>query len=73
MPNTYEGVRINADAGSGDGWLLARLSVHDPVIPVNFESRRVGGTKTAAQKLLAFAKNYEKLDISALTDFCENG
>ena len=73
VPNTYEGVRINADASSGDGWLLARLSVHDPVIPVNFESRSVGGAKTAAQKLLTFAKNYDKLDISALTDFCENG
>ena len=73
VPNTYEGVRINADENSGDGWLLARLSVHDPVIPVNFESRSVGGTKRAAQKLLTFAKNYDQLDISALTDFCENG
>ncbi len=73
VPNTYEGVRINADAGSGDGWLLARLSVHDPVIPVNLESRSVGGTRTAAQKLLAFARNYDGLDISALTEFCENG
>ncbi|HBL41582.1 MAG TPA: phosphomannomutase/phosphoglucomutase [Ruminococcaceae bacterium] len=73
VPNTYEGVRINADETCGDGWLLARLSVHDPVIPVNFESRSVGGTKAAAKRLLTFAKNYDKIDISALTDFCENG
>ena len=73
VPNTYEGVRINADADTGDGWLLARLSVHDPVIPVNFESRRIGGTKAAAKKLLTFVKRYDRLDFSALTEFCENG
>ncbi len=71
VPNTYEGVRINADADSGDGWLLARLSVHDPVIPVNFESRTAGGTLSAAKILLDFTKNYPELDCSALIDYCK--
>ena len=70
VPNTYEGVRINADSKSGDGWLLARLSVHDPVIPVNFESRSKGGTLTAAKILLDFTKNYPELDCSALEEYC---
>ncbi len=70
VPDTYEGVRINADAQSGDGWLLARLSVHDPVIPVNFESRTVGGTLAAAKLLLEFVKNYSDLDYSALEEYC---
>ena len=70
VPNTYEGVRINADSRSGDGWLLARLSVHDPVIPVNFESRSRGGTLAAAKILLAFAKKYPELDCSALEEYC---
>ena len=70
VPNTYEGVRINADSRSGDGWLLARLSVHDPVIPVNFESRSRGGTLVAAKILLAFAKKYPELDCSALEEYC---
>lgn len=70
VPDTYEGVRINADSKSGDGWLLARLSVHDPVIPVNFESRSKGGTLTAAKILLDFTKSYPGLDCSALEDYC---
>ena len=70
VPNTYEGVRINAASDSGDGWLLARLSVHDPVIPVNFESRSKGGTLAAAKILLGFAKNYPELDCSALEEYC---
>ena len=70
VPNTYEGVCINADSKSGDGWLLARLSVHDPVIPVNFESRSKGGTLTAAKILLDFTKNYPELDCSALEEYC---
>lgn len=70
VPNTYEGVRINADESCGNGWLLARLSVHDPVIPVNFESRTKGGTLAAAKLLLEFSKSYNELDISALEEFC---
>ncbi len=70
VPNTYEGVRINADSESGNGWLLARLSVHDPVIPVNFESRTPGGTIAAAKFLLGFAENYSDLDLSTLEEYC---
>ena len=71
VPNTHEGVRINANETSGDGWLLARLSVHDPVIPVNFESRSEGGTLNAAKILLDFVKNYAELDYSALEEYCK--
>ena len=55
---------------SGDGWLLARLSVHDPVIPVNFESRTAGGTLDAARLLLGFAEKYDGLDCTALAQYC---
>ncbi len=71
VPDTHEGVRINADFSSGDGWLLARLSVHDPVIPVNFESRTKGGALSAAKILLEFSKNYGELDLSALEEYCK--
>ncbi len=71
VPNTYEGVRINVDSASGNGWLLARLSVHDPVIPVNFESRSKGGTLGVAKILLEFAKKYPELDCSALEEYCK--
>jgi phosphomannomutase len=42
-PDNREGIRICADENHGDGWLLLRLSVHDPVMPLNVESRKVGG------------------------------
>ena len=42
LPN-YEGVRVNFDKAHGDGWLLIRKSLHDPVMPMNVESNRKGG------------------------------
>ncbi|MBQ2780814.1 MAG: phosphomannomutase/phosphoglucomutase [Clostridia bacterium] len=41
--DSREGVRISFGEDEGDGWLLLRLSVHDPVMPLNIESNRVGG------------------------------
>ena len=40
---SYEGVRVNFDKDHGEGWVLMRLSVHDPVLPINIESDQVGG------------------------------
>ncbi len=34
----YEGVRINVDGG----WFLLRLSVHDPILPLNLENDNAG-------------------------------
>ncbi len=36
-PN-YEGVRVNCDIDNGNGWILVRQSLHEPVIPINIES-----------------------------------
>lgn len=64
-PN-YEGVRINFDAGHGDGWCLLRKSLHDPIMPLNLESDSKGGTDIMASILRDFLKKYDALDISAL-------
>ena len=40
---SYEGVRVNFDDAHGAGWILMRLSVHDPVLPINIESDIEGG------------------------------
>lgn len=40
---SYEGVRVRFDKAHGDGWMLMRLSVHDPVLPINIESDIKGG------------------------------
>ncbi len=57
-PSNFEGVRVNV----GSGWFLLRLSLHDPLLPLNIESAEVGGTKTIAKELAKFIANYDKLE-----------
>ena len=67
--NNYEGVRVNLDEENGNGWFLLRLSLHDPLLPLNIESNSVGGAKIIASKLYEFIKNYDKLDFSSLENY----
>ncbi len=67
--DNYEGVRVNLSKENGDGWFLLRLSLHDPLLPLNIESNTVGGAKIIASKLYEFIKNYDKLDFSSLENF----
>ncbi|MCL2508135.1 MAG: phosphomannomutase/phosphoglucomutase [Oscillospiraceae bacterium] len=65
----YEGVRFSTDKNAGDGWILARLSVHDPVIVINAESNMTGGTEVMLRKFREFAGTFsaaDKLDLSGL-------
>lgn len=59
-----EGIRVSFDKENGDGWFLLRLSVHDPIMPLNIESDSVGGVKKIAVKLYDFLKNVQGLDVS---------
>jgi phosphomannomutase len=65
VPNNYEGVRVACTAEDEAGWCLLRLSLHDPVIPVNIESNVAGGVDRIEQRLLSFLKTQEYLDLSA--------
>jgi phosphomannomutase len=65
VPNNYEGVRVACTSESESGWFLLRLSLHDPVIPVNIESNVVGGVDRIKQQLLTFLKTQESLDLGA--------
>ncbi|MBR2615183.1 MAG: phosphomannomutase/phosphoglucomutase [Clostridia bacterium] len=67
--DSYEGVRIAFDRENGDGWFLLRLSVHDPVMPLNLESGIAGGTKVLAAKLASFLEGVAGLDIAPLKEF----
>lgn len=64
--DNYEGARVNYGKGGGDGWTLLRMSVHDPVMPINFESVASGGNKIMAEKLLKFLDRYEFLNTENL-------
>ena len=68
--DNYEGIRVRFDQENGNGWFLLRLSLHDPLMPLNIESDSIGGCKTIAQMLLPFLKQYRALDISPLIEFC---
>jgi len=70
-PSNYEGIRVNLDENRGNGWFLLRLSLHDPLLPLNIESNELGGTKKIAKELAAFIKDYDKLDSAPLLKFAE--
>ena len=57
-PN-YEGVRINYDIDGCRGWFLLRMSLHDPVMPLNIESDMEGGTEKALDAVRGFMKGYK--------------
>lgn len=60
-PSNYEGVRVDLDSAHGNGWFLLRLSLHDPLLPLNIESSEIGGAKKIAAELAGFIAGYDKL------------
>ena len=68
-PSNYEGIRISFPAGEGDGWFLLRMSLHDPIMPLNIESNTLGGNLVIAKKLHAFLGAYDGLNVDNLTKF----
>ena len=64
-----EGIRIFFDSAEADGWLLLRLSVHDPIMPLNIESDTTGGTKIIADEFYTFMSKFEELDLSPLKNY----
>ncbi|MEA5447532.1 phosphomannomutase/phosphoglucomutase [Leptolyngbya sp. CCNP1308] len=65
-PKNYEGVRVACQSLDENGWFLLRLSLHDPVLPLNIESNVSGGVAKIAQRLRDFFVPLAELDISAL-------
>ncbi len=65
VPNNYEGVRVNV----GQGWFLLRLSLHDPILPLNVESDEEGGLRPIVEELYDFLKEYEALDLAPVKAF----
>lgn len=53
-PDNREGLRVSFPKGDGDGWFLLRLSVHDPILPLNIESNTAGGVRKIKDKLAGF-------------------
>ena len=64
-PDNHEGIRISVN----NGWFLLRLSVHDPIMPLNIESDDENGCKPIAKIIYEFLKSYDKLDLSAIENY----
>lgn len=65
----YEGVRVNCDAEHGNGWLLLRKSLHEPIMPLNIESDSEGGTRMIAEALYGLIADEKTLDLTPIRDF----
>lgn len=52
QPN-YEGLRVSCTNTDENGWWLLRMSLHDPVMPLNIESNVEGGVEAIERKLKA--------------------
>jgi phosphomannomutase len=53
-PVNYEGIRVKCLNKDEKGWFLLRMSLHDPVMPLNIESDVEGGVKVIVKKLQQF-------------------
>ncbi|GLT68010.1 hypothetical protein SLA2020_402750 [Shorea laevis] len=66
-PVNYEGVRVS---GFG-GWFLLRLSLHDPVLPLNIEAPTNDDAVKLGLVVLAAVNEFPGLDTSALDKFVQ--
>ncbi len=65
--NNYEGIRVSCTANDENGWFLLRLSLHDPVMPLNIESNSKDGVVQIAKRLRSFFQSLDSLDSLDIT------
>ena len=63
---SYEGVRVRFDSEEVKGWALLRLSLHDPLMPLNIEGYREGDCDKILKILADLLSGFDKLDRSCL-------
>jgi phosphomannomutase len=64
--DSREGVRVSFADGERRGWFLLRLSVHDPIMPLNIESDVPGGAKKILSSLSVALGGAKGLDLAPL-------
>lgn len=69
VPNSYEGVRISCRDSKQKGWFLLRLSLHDPVLPLNIESEAAGGVKEITREIAAFLNTIENIEYWKIKEY----
>lgn len=63
-PVNYEGIRVS---GFG-GWFLLRLSLHDPVLPLNIEAQSEDDAVKLGLVVATTVKEFNALDTCALSN-----
>lgn len=62
QPN-FEGIRVRCTATNQQGWFLLRMSLHDPVMPLNIESEIEGGVDAIKSELGAILAAFQSLKL----------
>ena len=60
-PN-YEGVRISFADEEVHGWLLIRMSLHDPLLAMNLEANEAGGVAVMEGRIRQFFEGFASLE-----------
>lgn len=63
LVDSYEGIRISFP---GSGWALLRMSLHDPLMPMNVESGTARGLEEIRSACGSLLSGFNRLDISQL-------
>ena len=70
-PDNREGIRVSfdLDGKANAAWFLLRLSLHDPVLPLNLESDVPGGIREMGGQLLSLLSPIPGIDVSPLEKY----
>jgi phosphomannomutase len=63
----FEGVRLRF-FGEAQGWLLLRMSLHDPLMPLNIEGENPGDCQKIVDTAKKLLQGFSRLDLSGLGD-----
>ena len=69
--DNYEGFRLCYDTYHGNGWALMRMSLHEPILPINVESDSANGVIKIVKDIYYFLRDYDCLDTQPLVDFMQ--
>lgn len=66
-PENHEGLRIDVFDSYGQGWLLLRMSLHEPLLVLQVENDQLGMNQKVLTTLQSLFERYELLDLQALS------
>lgn len=66
LPENFEGVRLSFKGNDVQGWILLRMSLHDPVMPMNIEGARKGDLEKLVKIAKDLVSGFDRLDTNCL-------